>query len=130
MRAAIGYDRQSTKGDAMLNIILTTAGFDKRGDLDGFVETNEEIPPAYTRYEEMRGTLRAKFNGDYRPYIRIVSDQFNNVGRLCTYRNSGGRVWQVKNSMSDQNGVRYFLIQHLITGAREIVWVNAVGNLY
>lgn len=69
--------------------------------------------------------------GHFRPHIKVVPDQFNNVNRRCTISGKGNkREWQIIVPMQDQEYYRYYLVKNIFTDERLIVSDRVVGNLY
>lgn len=71
---------------------------------------------------------------DKKPMLRIVPDMFNNVNRLCTTRRTDiARVWRITAAMRNvRNGGydRWYSVEHIVTGERDIVPVECMSNMY
>jgi hypothetical protein len=110
---------------------ITVDEIETEDDGAGFVET-DEIVEAEDMYQGFRNRLKDK-NCGYRPSLRIVADQRNNVGRRCSYTRNGenlGRVWEIVTPLRDQEFVSYYLVMNVETGEQCIVWDRLLHNLY
>ena len=65
-----------------------------------------------------------------KPYLAIVPDIHNNVGRYCSYKKSE-RIWRIMTPLRDMNSfTRYYLIQNQETGERVITSVDRMHYMY
>lgn len=91
---------------------------------------NSELDRAINRLNMLRHYLSPR--NTYRPRIRIVSDQFNNLNRRCNISGdtNGDRLWKIIATLKDQEYHRYYLVTNLMTNEKRMVSETIISNLY